>query len=394
MLDLGVIELSQSNWSSPIVLIPKPDGSQRFCIDYRKVNAVTVPDSHPIPRIEDCIDRVGRAKYVTKIDLLKGYWQVPLSDRAKEIAAFVTPDGIYQPTMMSFGLRNAPASFQRLMNRVIAGLDNTVAYIDDILVYSDTWSSHVRQLRALFDRLAAANLVVNLKKSEFAKATVTYLGHVVGQGKVLPHHAKVEAIVNFPVPTNKKEILRFLGMSGFYRKFCQNYSTVVAPLTNLLRKDVKFVWTQKCQEAFDKLKAVLISEPVLVAPDFQKQFKIAVDASDIGCGAVLLQEDQSGIDRPVSYFSRKLNKHQRVYSTIEKELLSLVLALQHFEVYVTSGSGKIIIYTDHNPLVFLDKFKTKSQRLFRWSLLIQPYSLEVTHIAGRANVIADALSRA
>ena len=164
-------------------------------------------------------------------------------------------------------------------------------------------------------------------------------------------------------------------------------------MTNLLKKSVKFVWSSSCQEAFEKLKAVLASEPVLVAPAFHKPFKMATDASDVGVGAVLLQEDSSGIDRPVSYFSKKLNKHQKAYSTIEKETLSLVLALQHFEVYLSCCPGDIVVYTDHNPLVFLERFKTKSQKLFRWSLLLQPYPLRIVHIAGRKNVIADALSR-
>ena len=174
----------------------------------------------------------------------------------------------------------------------------------------------------------------------------------------------------------------FLGMSGFYRKFCVNYSSIVEPLTNLLKKGRKFVWTESCKQAFDKLKAILANDPVLVAPDFQKSFKLATDASDVGVGAVLLQQDDEGVDRPVSYFSKKLNKHQRVYSTIEKETLSLVLALQHFEVYLASSSDEITVYTDHNPLVFLDKFKMKSQRLFRWSLLLQPYALKIVQIAG------------
>jgi hypothetical protein len=394
MLDKGLIEPSQSAWSSPIVLIPKPDGSQRLCIDYRKVNSVTRADSFPIPRLEDCIDKIGNSAFVTKIDLLKGYWQVPLTEKAKEISAFVTPDGLYACRVMPFGMKNSPASFQRLMNQVLAGLTNCVAYIDDVIVFSDTWPEHIKHLSELFDRLVKANLVINLKKSEFAKATVTYLGHVVGQGQILPRQAKVQTILNFPPPTNKRELLRFLGMSGFYRKFCSNFSTLVVPLTNLLKKNVKFVWSEACQQAFDKLKALLASEPVLMAPNFHKPFKLAIDASDVGVGAVLLQEDSTGVDKPVSYFSKKLNKHQKAYSTIEKETLSLVLALQHFEVYLTSASGDIIVFTDHNPLVFLDKFKTKSQRLFRWSLLLQPFSLKIVHLAGKNNVIADTLSRA
>ena len=393
MLDNDIIEPSQSSWSSPIVMVPKPDGSQRFCIDYRKVNAVSKTDSFPIPRLEDCIDRVGNSAFVSKIDLLKGYWQVPMTDRAKEISAFATPDGLFQCKVMPFGMKNAPATFQRLTNQVIAGLDHCVVYIDDILVYSDTWDDHIQHLKLLFDRLQKANLVINLAKSEFAKAKVTYLGHVVGQGQVLPREAKVEAILGFPIPQNKKELLRFLGMAGFYRKFVPNFSTVANPLTNLLKGKVKYVWSDECQRAFEKLKAILANEPVLAAPDFSKPFKMAIDASDVGVGAVLLQDDSEGTEKPVSYFSKKLNKYQKKYSTIEKEALSLILALQQFEVYLTNSNGDITVYTDHNPLVFLDRFKTKNSRLFRWSLMIQPYALKMVHVSGKNNIIADALSR-
>ena len=170
MLDNDIIEPSQSNWSSPCILVPKPDGSFRFCTDYRKVNAVTKSDTYPIPRVDDCIDRIGKAKYVTKFDLLKGYWQIPLTERAREISAFTTPDGLYQYKAMPFGMKNAPATFQRMINNIICDLSNCEAYIDDLVVHSDTWSEHLKQIRALFDKLSSANLTINLVKSEFSKA--------------------------------------------------------------------------------------------------------------------------------------------------------------------------------------------------------------------------------
>lgn len=238
MLANGIAEPAVSNWASPCLLVPKYDASDRFCTDFRKVNAVSKPDCYPLPRIEDCVDEVGSAKFVTKLDLLKGYWQVPLTPRAKEICTFVTPKGLFSYNVMPFGLRNAPATFQRLMNRVLDGLSGCTAYLDDVVVYSDSWDDHVQRLKALFDRLVEANLTINLSKCEFAKATVTYLGKVVGQGKVRPVSAKVEAIDNYPIPKTKKELQRFLGLVGYYRGFCQNFSTVVAPLTNLLSKKI------------------------------------------------------------------------------------------------------------------------------------------------------------
>ncbi|KAL6461078.1 hypothetical protein MHYP_G00310440 [Metynnis hypsauchen] len=262
---------SNSPWCSPCLLVPKPDTTYRFCTDYRKVNAITVPDSFPLPRMEDCVDRVGSAKFVTKLDLLKGYWQVPLTSRASDISAFATPDTFLQYTVMAFGLRNAPATFQRLMTIVLGDVPNCDAYLDDIVVYSDTWEHHMQLLETVFTRLRDASLVLNLEKCEFGKGVVTYLGKVVGNGMVRPLDAKVQAISSFPTPQT--------------------------PPT----------------------------------PDFDKPFKLEVDASGTGAGAVLLQEDNLGIDHPLCYFSRKFVKNQLAYSTIEKEALALLLALQHFE---------------------------------------------------------------
>ena len=393
LLENDFIEPSQSNYSSPCILVPKSNGTYRMCTDYRKVNSVTKTDSFPIPRTDDCIDKVGNSKYVTKFDLLKGFWQVPLTDRAKEVSAFATPNGLYQYKVMPFGMKNSPATFQRLVNNVICGLDGCDAYIDDVIIYSDSWSDHLQRIRQLFDRLSKAKLTVNLAKTEFCHATVTFLGHLVGQGQVKPLEAKVNAISEFPVPKCKRQLMRFLGMAGYYRKFCKNFSGIAEPLTNLLKKSTKFNWNDKCQDAFDRLKAILKSAPVLLAPDFDKCFKLAVDASDVGIGAVLLQEDNNGIDHPVCYFSKKFNKHQKNYSTIEKECLALILAIQQFEVYLTSSTSPIVVFSDHNPLSFLHKLKNENQRLLRWSLLLQEFNLDIRHIKGKDNIIPDALSR-
>ena len=204
LLENDLIEPSKSNWSSPCILVPKPDGSYRLCTDYRKVNTVTKTDTYPIPRIDDCIDKIGNAKYVSKFDLLKGFWQVPLTERAKEISAFVTPDGLFQYKVIPFGMKNSPATFQRLINQVISGLIGCDAYIDDVIVYSETWSEHVEIMCKLFEKLSDAKLTVNLCKCEFGKATVTFLGHVVRQGNVKLLVAKAKAICEFPVPKGKK----------------------------------------------------------------------------------------------------------------------------------------------------------------------------------------------
>ncbi len=357
------------------------------------MNAVTKPDSFPLPLMEDCIDKVGSARFVTKLDLLKGYWQVPLTERAAEISAFVTPDDFLDYRVMAFGLRNAPATFQRLMNKVLAGVSHCKAYLDDIVVYSNSWNEHLSTLTTVFDRLLEASLTLNLIKCEFGKATVTYLGKQVGQGQVRPVDLKVQAITNFAVPLTKRELRRFLGMSGYYRGFCKNFSDVVLPLTNLLRVSQSFEWTEECQTAFDSVKSILSSAPVLVAPRYSYSFKLDVDASATGAGAVLLQDDESGVEHPVGYFSKKFLKHQVNYSTIEKEALALVLALQHFEVYIGSSSLPVTVFTDHNPLVFLSRMKNSNQRIMRWSLFIQDFNLEICYKKGKDNVLADALSR-
>ena len=220
MLDNRIAEPSASSWASPCLLVDKSDKSPRFCTDYRKVNGVTKPDAYPLPRMEDCVDQVGSANFVSKFYLLRRYWQAPMSQRGREVSAFMTPFGLFSYSVMSFGLRNAPATFQRLMNMVVSGLEGCAVYLDDVVIYRDTWEDHVCRIKRLFDRLRDANLTVNLAKCEFAKATVTYLGKVVGQGQVRPIQAKVLAIKNYPVPTTKKELMCFFGLGGI-PKFLQ-----------------------------------------------------------------------------------------------------------------------------------------------------------------------------
>ncbi|XP_062907390.1 HSPB1-associated protein 1 homolog isoform X4 [Mobula hypostoma] len=393
MLATDIIRPSKSEWASPCVVVPKVVGSIRFCTDYRKVNAITKTDAYPIPRVDDCINKVGRAKYITKVGLLRGYWCLPLTDRAREISAFVTPSGLCEYNVLPFGMKNAPGTFPRMIKSVIKGLKNTEAYIDDLVVWSDMWEEHIVAVGELFKRLSEANLTVNLAKSEFSHAQVTYLGYVVGQGQLAPLQAKVQAISKVPIPTDKRALRRFLGMVGYYRKFCKNFADITLPLTKLLPKNAKFVWNDLCQQAFESLKAILCHHPVLNAPDFSKPFSLATDANDEAAGAVLLQTDKEEIDHPVAYFSKKFNVYQRNYSTVEKELLAIILALQHLEVYICPAWKPLVIYTDHNPFVFLATMKDKNKRLLSWSLVLQEFDIRIKHIKGTDNVIADCLSR-
>ncbi len=304
---------------------------------------------------------------------------MPLTPRAAKISAFVTPDNLLQYTVMAFGLRNAPATFQRLMNRVLSGIPNCDAYLDNIVVYTSDWNEHLKMLCMVFDHLQAFSLTLNLAKW--------------CQGEVRPIAAKVQAIVQFPAPTTKRQLRRFLGMAGYYRGFCKNVSDVVLPLTNLLCQHRDYVWSSECQQAFESVKSLLCSTPVLSAPNFSTSFKLEVDASATGAGAVLLQEDVHGIDHPVCYFSQIFLKHQLIYSTIEKEALALLLALQYFEVYVGSSSLPLVAFTDHNPLVFLSRMRNSNQRIMRWALIIQDFTLEIRYKKGKENILADTLSR-
>ena len=393
MLDNDIIEPSSSPWSSPCLLVPKSDGSSCFVTDFRKVNAVTKVDCYPLPRIDTLIDEVANAKFVTKLDLLKGYWQIPLTERAKDISAFSNGNNLYRYLVCPFGMRNSGCTFQRFMDIVIRGLEHTKVYVDDFIVYSSTWSEHLDAIRTLFERLKKHNLTVNLVKSEFAKATVQYLGRVVGQGHILPLTAKVQAILAIVPPTNRKALARIIGMIAYYRKFCPNLSSILTPLTDLVSPKVKFVWNSRCQEALEKVKRILMSSPVLVSPNYDREFRLYVDSCDDGAGASLVQEGEDNIEHPVSYYSKKYNKYQRNYAIVEKEALALLLAVKFFDVYLSSSAYPVQVFTDHNPLCFIHRVKNDNQRLLRWSLTLQEYNLVINHIKGKNNIVADTLSR-
>ncbi len=254
----------------------------------------------------------------------------------------MTPDDFMQYSVMAFGMRNAPSTFQRLMRIVLGGVENCEAYLDDIVIYSSSWEEHVISLREVFSRLAGASLTLNLAKCEFAKATVVYLGKIVGQGQVRPVDAKISAVMEFPAPKNKRDLRRFLGMAGYYRGFCRNFASVVSQLTDLLSTAQVFMWTPACEQAFRAAKDLLCNAPILSAPNFGRPFKLEVDASATGSGAVLIQESELGFEHPVCYFSKKFTLCQRRYSMIEKEALALLLMLQHFKV---QGSLLFVTYT-------------------------------------------------
>ncbi|XP_068111085.1 uncharacterized protein [Hyperolius riggenbachi] len=394
MLELGVIQKSCSAWAAPVVLVPKKDKTTRFCVDYRRLNAITTTDAYPMPRIDELLDKLAAASYLTIMDLSRGYWQIPLAPDAREKSAFVTPFGLFEFTVMPFGMKNAPATFQRAVNDLLAGMqDFAVAYLDDIAVFSTTWDEHLNHLSQVLERLSSANLTVKPSKCQVGMTEVQYLGHRVGGNTLRPDIGKVDAILAWPRPITKKQVQAFLGTAGYYRKFVPAYSTLAKPLTDATsKKHPKVVsWTPECEAAFQALKQALVSAPVLQAPDFRRRFLVQTDASDYGLGAVLSQVDEKGGEHPILYLSRKLLPREVAYSTTEKECLAIVWALHKLQSYLYGRSFTII--TDHNPLTWLNRAAGTNGKLMRWSLSLQQYDFTIQHKAGSRHQNADGLSR-
>jgi transposase InsO family protein len=394
LLELGIIEEAPSNgntWASPVLLVPGSGNKLRLVSDMRQVNLRTVVDPYPLPLIEQLIDKVGNAKYLTKLDMVRGYWQVPLDSASIPICGFITPFGHYRWRFMPFGCRNAPATFSRLVSRLLADLEGfCVAFLDDILIFSDSWEDHKRAIIEVLQRVKTAGLTLNLSKSVFAVAELDYLGHRIGRGQIRPLEKKISALLQYDRPKNRKQLLSFLGLAGYYRRHLPNFSHTSAVLSNLLRKDVKFEWSEDAQKAFVDLKSRLGSRPILRPADYTKEFCMAVDTSAVAIGANLFQV-YDGVEHPICYFSRKLDVHQQKYSTVEREALGLLLAVRAFSLYF--GSSKVKVYVDHNPLVFLHKMCNHNQKLLRWCLELQQYNLDIHHRAGKVNWIPDLLSR-
>lgn len=394
MLAMGIIIPCASPYAAPVVIVGKKNTSAiRFCVDYRDLNKITEFDPRPMPRIDEMVNKVSKARYVSKIDLTKGYWQISLDSDAVLKSSFVTPMGQYAFTVMPFGMVNGPASFVRLMDKVLQGCKEYAdAFIDDIGIYSDVWEDHLNHLRSVLLALRKANLAARPSKCSFGFKSLEFLGHIVGNGKIKPTPDKIEAIQQFPVPSTKKQIRSFVGCVGFYRKFISNFSEYTAPLTDLTRKGLpnKVKWLDKHQKCFEALKAEISKEPVLRSPDFSKMFYLRTDASKTGVGAVL-EQISDGDRHPVMFLSKKFNKSEDKYAVIEKECFAIVWAVKMLRVYL---EGKhFVIETDHAPLQWLNKMKLNNQRLLRWSLVLQEFRFDINHIAGKVNQVADALSR-
>lgn len=398
MLQLDVIEPCESSWSSPVLVVNKKNGKPRFCLDSRKLNSVTIKDAYNLPYISEILDNLRDVRYLTSLDLSKSFWQIPLSDNDKNKTAFFVPGrGTFCFKTMAFGLTNAPATQQRLVDKLFGPeFDLKVfCYLDDIVCVSDSFESHVSLLMRVLERLQQANLTINFEKSQFFRESLKYLGYVVDSQGLRTDPEKVEAISNYPTPTSKKEVKRFLGTASWYRRFVPNFSSIAGPLNKLTsnkRGASPFSWTEEANSSFNKLKQSLISCPVLSCPNYQLPFEVHTDASNYGIGAMLCQ-NIDGKEHAIAYMSKSLNGAERNYSITERETLAVLTALEHWRCYLDNGQT-FVVYTDHSALKWFLSLNNPTGRLARWGVRLSSFNFVLKHRRGVDNIIPDALSRA
>ena len=384
MLASDVICPSNSPWASPVVMVKKKHGSLRCCVDFRELNAATIKDAHPLPRIDDLLDALQGACWFSTLDLKSGYWQVPIMERDKEKTAFRTSSGqLYEFNQVPFGLCNSPATFSRLMDRVLSGLhwETCLFYLDDIIVFSSTWEEHLARLRQVFERLRHADLKLGAEKCAFAAKEVRYLRHQVTEEGLLPDSVLLVAIREIPPPKTATEVRSFLGLAGYYRRYVKNFAAIAGPLHALTRKDAVFHWSAACQDAFDHLKTLLTTSPITPFSDFSQSFRLYTEASTAGLGAILAQVCE-GKERIICCASRSLNQAEKAYPATKLECLAIVWAVAKFRPYLMAMPFEV--YTNHYALQRLKTMRTGSALLHRWSAELEEYDFTVKHRPGKA----------
>ena len=401
MLDIGAIRRSNSPWASPVVLVRKKDGSLRFCIDLRKLNARTVKDAYSLPRIEDALDSLNGACIFTSLDLKSGYWQVELDEDSIPLTAFtVGPLGFYECVRMPFGLTNAPATFQRLMESCLGELhlDWCIIYLDDIIIFSKTPDEHITRLEGVFEKLAKAGLKLKPSKCEFFRSSLKYLGHIVSKDGIATDPRKIEAINKWPQPETVTDVRSFTGFTNYYRKFIKGYAKIARPLheltsgDNAKRKHQRVDWNTRCNDSFEALKSICSECPVLAYADYTKPFVLHTDASTTGLGAVLYQRQEDGKERVIAYASHTLNKSERNYDAHKLEFLALKWAItDRFHEYLYGATFDV--YTDNNPLTYILSTAKLDAMGHRWVASLGPYNFTLHYKPGKFNCDADALSR-
>ena len=395
MLEQGLISMSTGTWSSPIVLVRKKDNKWRFCVDYRKLNAITKTPATCLQSIENAMESMHGKRYFSALDLCSGFYQVELAEESREKSGFITPWGSYEWNVMPMGSSGSPSTFQRLSMAVMADMireGSSVVYLDDWLITSKTFDEHLNLLDSVFQRLRRFNLRYRLTKSHFCQKEILYLGHKISEEgiTVAPHNT--EKIANFPDPKDKSGVRRLFGLFGFYRMYIANFAMLASPLTKMTKKDSDFEWTKACSEAAAKLKKAITSAPILKFPDFSKEFTLTTDASSTAIGAVLSQVGDDGREHPVSFYSRMLTAGESKWSSCEQELFAILSAVKHYRMYLMNNPFKIL--TDNVACTYIVKKADLSPRLARWAVQLADYKFDIEHKPGKSNVVADALSRA
>ena len=395
MLAARQIVPSSSPWASPVVLVKKKDGSSRFCVDYRALNQVTLKDSYPIPNIQDCIDTLSGSNWFSTLDLASGYWQCEVDESDQPKTAFITHKGLYQFRVLPFGLTNAPATFERLMERVLSGMlgEQCLVYLDDIIAFGGSFEIAMQNLQQVLNRIREAGLTLKPKKCRLFRQSVSFLGHVVSSEGVSCDPEKIEAVKSWETPKTVTDIRSFLGFANYYRRFIKSFAHIASPLTALTQKNVIFEWSDECELAFQCLKQKLVEAPVLAYPTQESNSKyiLDTDASLVGIGGVLSQT-QNGVERVIAYASQTLSKSERNYCTTYRELLAVVRFVKHFRHYLL-GENLFLIRTDHSSLRWLMNFKDPEGLISRWLLSLQPFNFEIKHRKGINHGNADGLSR-
>jgi predicted aspartyl protease len=386
---------SDTPWVTPFVIVQKKDGGIRPCLDFRKLNEVTIPDRYPLPRLDSIMEKVGNCKYYTSLDLASGYLQIKLSEETSRKCGVITEDRVYQMKTMPFGLRNATATFSRVMAIVLCGLgDKALSYVDDVLIFTKegSFQDHLAAVKQVLERFRIYNLKLSPKKCTFASKEMNFLGFVLTANGYKPSLSRIEIIKDMPVPKTVKEVKRVLGKAGFYRRHIQNFASTVEPLLHLTRHATKFEWGNEQQLAFERVKELLSEAPNLIFPDYSKPFHIFTDASTVGQGGVLMQKTEAGTFSAIAYCSRTLSMAERKWPAVQVELSAIIYSLREFRPYVFMSD--VELHTDHKPLAYLLKKAETHPQLGRWLIELQNYQIKIVHIAGKQNSLADALSRA
>ena len=392
MLGAGIVGPSRSEWASPVVLVRKKDGGVGWCVDYRRLNAVTERDAYPLPKIEECLDTLSGATWFSTLDLQSGYWQVEMAPEDRDKTAFTTKYGLFQYTRMSFGLCNAPSTFQRAMEVAMQGLQwkTLLVYIDDLIIVSATLEEHLERLQEVFERLRQQGVKLKPRKCNLLRREALFLGHVVDGDGIRTNPALVRDIQERTAPRTVRELQAFLGLCNYYRRFVPSFAQIAAPLNHLLTKGTEFAWGPPQQAAFEELICRLTNSPILAYPQREGTFVLDTDASDTCLGAVLSQR-QGGEERVISYASVQLEPAHRRYCVTRRELLAVVRFTRMFRHYLLGR--KFILRTDHNSLTWLFRFKAPQGQLARWLEELCQYDLTIEHRAGAKHGNADALSR-